>query len=155
VIFYRFTFLPIDAAHLSPPYWINMGALAITTLTGATLMPSAAAAPFWSAAHPFLFGFTLLFWAFGTWWIPLLMVFGFWRHVIARYPLRYAPEYWGLVFPLGMYSVATLRLAEFVGLGPLLAISRVFAGLALTAWTLTFLGMVASWFGRREQRALT
>src|SRR5690606_6644704 len=66
VIFYRFTFLPLDAAHLSPPYWINMGALAITTLAGATLMPSVGSAPFWSAAHPFLFGFSLLFASFGS-----------------------------------------------------------------------------------------
>lgn len=145
VIFYRFTFLPIDAAQLSPPYWINMGALAITTFAGATLMPSTAGAPFWDAAHPFLFGFTLLFWAFGTWWIPLLVVFGAWRHLVARYPLRYAVEYWGLVFPLGMYSVASRHLGEFVGLAPLETIAQVFALVALAAWLVTFLGLLASW----------
>lgn len=145
VIFYRVTFLPLDAAHLSPPYWINMGALAITTLTGATLMPSVGSAPFWSAAHPFLFGFTLLFWAFGTWWIPLLVVLGAWRHLVARYPLRYGSEYWGLVFPLGMYSVASNRLGGLVGLAPIPVIARVFAGLAVAAWTMTFVGMLRSW----------
>lgn len=149
VIFYRFTFLPIDAAHLSPPYWINMGALAITTLAGATLMPSTAGAPFWDAVHPFLFGFTLLFWAFGTWWIPLLVVFGAWRHLVARYPLRYASEYWGLVFPLGMYSVASRHLGEFVGLAPLQVVAGVFAGIALVAWLVTFVGLVSSWFRPR------
>lgn len=152
VIFYRFTFLPIDAAHLSPPYWINMGALAITTLTGATLLPSAGTAPFWAAAHPFLFGFTLLFWAFGTWWIPLLLIFGLWRHVVVRYPLRYAAEYWGLVFPLGMYSVATRQLGGFVGLAPLRTIADLFAVAAIGAWALTFGGMVAGWFGRGAAR---
>jgi len=154
VIFYRFTFLPIDAAHLSPPYWINMGALAITTLTGATLLPSSGVAPFWDAAHPFLFGFTLLFWAFGSWWIPLLVVFGVWRHFVARYPLRYASEYWGLVFPLGMYSVASQRIGGFVGLAPLHSIALVFAGLGLVAWSITFVGMIASWFRPAVNAAL-
>ncbi len=118
LIFYRFTFLPIDAAHLSAPYWINMGALAITTLTGATLLSQNGPEPYWAAVTPFLSGLTLLFWAFGSWWIPLLVVFGVWRHLVARYPLRYAPEYWGLVFPLNRHGrrLNRVRLAGGRGL---------------------------------------
>lgn len=148
LIFYRFSFVPIDAAHLSPPYWINMGALAITTLAGATLMARQGAAPFLDAVHPFLVGFTLLFWAFGSWWIPLLVAFGVWRHLLARYPLRYAPEYWGLVFPLGMYSVATHQMGVQLQLAPLQRVAALFAYLGLAAWALTFLGMLASWVTR-------
>ena len=96
-------------------------------------------------AAPFLFGFSLLFWAFGSWWIPLLVVFGVWRHLLARYPLRYTSEYWGLVFPLGMYSVASHKLGGFVGLAPLHAVAQAFAWVALAAWSVTFIGMVASW----------
>ena len=108
-------------------------------------MPSVGSAPFWSAAHPFLFGFTLLFWAFGSWWIPLLAVFGVWRHLVARYPVRYGSEYWGLVFPLGMYSVASYRFGELVGLPLLPLIARVFTWLAAAAWLATFIGMIGSW----------
>lgn len=147
LIFYRFSFEPIDAAQLSPPYWINMGALAITTLAGTTLLSLSGGSPFVDAVHPFLFGFTLLFWAFGTWWIPLLAAFGVWRHLIARYPLRYAPEYWGLVFPLGMYSVASHQLGELVGLQLLQRVAWAFAFLGLAAWLGTLLGLLSSWFG--------
>ncbi len=149
LIFYRFTFLPIHPADLSPPYWINMGALAITTLTGATLLSVTGPEPIWGMVRPFLSGFTLLFWSFGSWWIPLLVVFGVWRHLVARYPLRYAPEYWGLVFPLGMYSVATHQLAQHVGLQAMLDLSLVFAWVAAAAWLITYAAMWLSGFGTR------
>ncbi len=38
LIFYRFTFVNLTSAALTPPYWINMGAAAIATLAGADLM---------------------------------------------------------------------------------------------------------------------
>src|ERR1700720_2458723 len=41
----------------------------------------------WEVLHdfqPFIGGFTLFFWATGTWWIPLLVIVGFWRHVVER-----------------------------------------------------------------------
>ena len=34
LIFYRIMFLPLTPADLTPPYWINMGAMAISTLGG-------------------------------------------------------------------------------------------------------------------------
>src|SRR5689334_6303609 len=53
-----------------------------------------------------------LAWAFGTWWIPLLVVLGLWRHVRQHGPLSYEPTLWSVVFPLGMYSVATLSFGK-------------------------------------------
>ena len=38
LIFYRFTFMPLSMQQLTPPYWINMGAVAITTLAGSSLL---------------------------------------------------------------------------------------------------------------------
>lgn len=35
--FYRFAFFRLMPETLTPAYWINMGAVAITTLAGATL----------------------------------------------------------------------------------------------------------------------
>jgi tellurite resistance protein TehA-like permease len=144
LIFYRFTFVNLTSVTLTPPYWINMGAVAITTLAGARLI---IAAPTWSLLGeilPFLKGFTLFFWAAGTWWIPLLFILGIWRHLHKHFPLAYDPLYWGMVFPLGMYTVSSLQLSRALGLDFLLFIPRSFMFVALAAWLITFMGLVHS-----------
>jgi tellurite resistance protein TehA-like permease len=144
LIFYRFTFVNVTMALLTPPYWINMGAVAITTLAGARLI---IAAPSWSLLAellPFLKGFTLFFWAAGTWWIPLLLILGFWRHVYKRFPLKYDPQYWGMVFPLGMYTVCTFQLSQAIDFPALLIIPKFFIYLALIGWLTAFVGLLHS-----------
>lgn len=144
LIFYRFTFVNLTTMSLTPPYWINMGAVAITTLAGARLIIAAPDWPILNDLMPFLKGFTLFFWAAGTWWIPLLLILGFWRHVYKRFPLRYDPQYWGMVFPLGMYTVCTIQLSKAMNYPPLLVIPRYFIYLALTGWLVVSIGLVYS-----------
>lgn len=152
LIFYRFTFLEISTAMLTPPYWINMGAVAITTLAGANLILNADRWSFLVEILPFLKGFTLFFWATGTWWIPLLFILGAWRHLVKRHPLTYDPQYWGMVFPLGMYTACTIRLSAALNLPFLMAIPRLFIYIAFVAWAAVFLGMVAHLAGIRHTR---
>lgn len=145
LIFYRFTFLPMTLEGLTPPYWINMGAVAITTLAGSMLVLSRGAWPLLELLRPFLTGFTLFFWTTATWWIPLLVILGIWRHGVRRFPFRYDSQYWGMVFPLGMYTVATLRLSQATGVHLFAAIPRYFIYVALAAWVAVFLAMLRSW----------
>jgi tellurite resistance protein TehA-like permease len=142
LIFYRYTFLPLDPRQLAPPYWINMGAMAISALAGAVLAGRAADSSLLAELLPFLKGLSLLFWATATWWIPLLVLLGIWRHLLRRVPLSYDVVYWSAVFPLGMYSAGTYRLSEVTNQAFLAAIPRYFFVIALGAWAMTFLGLI-------------
>jgi tellurite resistance protein TehA-like permease len=116
LIFYRFAFHRVKPSDLTPPYWINMGAMAITTVAGVRLLQVTQPTAFIAALHPYIEGFTVMMWAWGTWWIPLLIIIGIWKYLISREPLRYDPSLWSIVFPLGMYSVAVQLLGKIAGL---------------------------------------
>lgn len=148
LIFFRYTFLPMQPTDLTPPYWINMGAVAISALAGTTLIEHAELSPVVSDILPFIKGFTLFFWSIGSWWIPMLLFLGFWRHFLRSVPLKYDPLYWGAVFPLGMYSVSTYHLASVLDARFLAPLSTLFLGIAAIAWTVTFVGLIDSILSR-------
>ncbi|MBZ9566769.1 MULTISPECIES: tellurite resistance/C4-dicarboxylate transporter family protein [Modicisalibacter] len=148
IIFYRLTFVALDVTLLSPPYWINMGAMAIATLSGAGLMLTLPTVPALSDFLPFIRGITLFMWASATWWIPLLLGLSAWRYLIARHPLRYDPQYWSIVFPIAMYTAATARLGEALAIPALLVLPHLSLWAALAVWVGTAIGMLTA---RRNQ----
>ncbi|MGB5036046.1 MAG: tellurite resistance/C4-dicarboxylate transporter family protein [Blastocatellia bacterium] len=141
LIFYRYMFFRFSPEDLMPPYWINMGAVAISTLAGALLAGQAESSALLGPMRPFILGLSVMFWATATWWIPMLLVLGIWRHRVRKVRLSYDPLYWGLVFPVGMYSVCTFRLAAALDATFLVWIAQASVVAAAAVWLLTFLGL--------------
>lgn len=132
-----YTFGPED---FTPPYWVTMGALAITVLAGATIVDMAEA-PMVAATGHLIAGLSVVFWGIATWLIPPLVAAGLWRHLMHRLPLRYEPTLWSIIFPLGMYAVASLSLGATDNLPVVLWIGKIELWVAFAAWLLTFVAM--------------
>jgi len=117
LIFYRLTFVPMRREDFSPPYWINMGAVAITALAGSILILRGETWPLLGPLLPFIRGFTFFFWAVASWWIPFLFALMIWRYLWMRDRFTYEPAVWGMVFPLGMYATSTYQFDRAMGYG--------------------------------------
>jgi tellurite resistance protein TehA-like permease len=144
LILLRWLSVPVVPATLGPPYWILMGATAISVLAGAKAVALPASLSVIRATTGFVEGFTFALWAFGTWWIPLLIILGLWRHVRRHYPLTYEPTLWSVVFPLGMYSVATLTFGKVAHIGFMEPLAHVVLWIAVVAWVLVAAAMARS-----------
>lgn len=136
LIMNRLLFQSVSLNDLQPPYWINMGATAITVLASSRLLAIHAHAPILLTLRPFLAGVTLMLWAWGTWWIPLLVILGIWKYGHGHEPIVYHPSQWSIVFPLGMYATATTTMARIHGFQPLHRLGQGFLWVALGAWLL-------------------
>lgn len=140
---------PNRAEALSPTYWIFMGSTAISVLTGSQLLGLAnrGEIPDWLQANVAFTTLALL--AIGLWLIPMLLVFGFWRHVMHRHPLNYETSLWAIVFPLGMLATACLSLGSIPDFSPLFTFGRILIWVAVAAWV----GTAALWVARIKQPA--
>ena len=142
MVFLRWTFHPLDPTEADPPAWIAAGAAAITVLAGSNILLAADQAPDRVARlAPFLEGLVVTAWATATFWFPLMIAIGIWRHLVRRVPLRYHPSYWAMVFPLGMYGAATYRMNAAIDFGALAWLPKIELVVALCAWTVTFVGL--------------
>lgn len=138
----RLMLYPVKPEDLTPPYWVAMGATAITVVAGASIVEMADA-PMVAATRGLIGGTSVLFWAFGTWLVIPLLATGVWRHVVHRIPLRYEPTLWSMVFPLGMYGVGSIFLGHADGLPIVAAVGAVEIWIALAVWALVFAAMLA------------
>lgn len=143
LIFFRLTFDPVIAKEFTPPYWVLMGAAAITTLSAVTLIQTINKTLIFTEIVPSLKALSLFTWIVASWWIPLLIMLESWRHLYKKVPLKYDASYWDTVFTLGMYTVCSFKLAQVFETPFLLAIPQTFICLALAAWLITFLSMAS------------
>ncbi|HET6562524.1 MAG TPA: tellurite resistance/C4-dicarboxylate transporter family protein [Marmoricola sp.] len=125
---------------LTPPYWVSMGALAITVLAGARIVEMADA-PMVGATRDLIAGLAVVFWSFATWLFPVLVAAGWWRHARRRIPLRYDATLWSIIFPLGMYAVAGIYLGQADRLPVVEAVGSAELWVAFTAWVVVLVAM--------------
>jgi tellurite resistance protein TehA-like permease len=142
----RMLLYELRPSDLTPPYWVAMGASAITVLAGARIIEMVDT-PMVEAVRGLVAGVSVSIWLFGTWLIPVLVAAGWWRHRTHRVPLRYEPSLWSMVFPLGMYSVAGTYLSQADGLPLVGAVGAAGTWVAFAVWALVLVAMLVS-FGR-------
>jgi tellurite resistance protein TehA-like permease len=133
----RIFLFELKARDVTPLLWVVMGAAAISANAGSTLILYPSRLPFLESMRPFMASVTLILWAWATWLIPLLLLLGIWKHGVSRIPVSYTPLYWSLVFPLGMYVLASVQLSLAADFPPLRSLSHVIIWIALAAWAAT------------------
>ena len=133
VLLLRITIRPLRPAELDPPYWVTMGALAITVVAGARITDMDSA-PMVNATRNLIAGLSVIAWCVATWLIPPLLAVGWWRHIRHRIRLRYEPGLWSMVFPRGMYAVAGIYLGRANHLPLVLTIGSAWSWVATTVW---------------------
>jgi tellurite resistance protein TehA-like permease len=118
-----------DRDGFAPDSWIMMGGLAIATVAGDVLHQQLSG---WPAAA--VRSVTVVTWVVATLWIPPLIYFGL--HRITQRPdvLQFTGAWWSLVFPLGMYSVATHAMSAELGARSMQTVSLVFFWDAFAVW---------------------
>ena len=137
----RMMLYELRPADLNPPYWVAMGACAITVLAGARIVEMAET-PMVTAVRGLVAGTSVVFWAFATWLIPALVAAGWWRHVHHRVPLTYEAPLWSMVFPLGMYAVAGLYLGQADRLPLVHLVGAAELWVALSVWSVVLVAML-------------
>jgi tellurite resistance protein TehA-like permease len=113
---YRMFFFPFSGKDLHPAFWTCMGGAAIAAYGGTQLLLIDDPPLFLSTAKPFIQGSTLIIWAWATAWIPILCLMGVWKFAYFKLPFIYDPSIWAVVFPLGMYTLASHFLHQSIGL---------------------------------------
>jgi tellurite resistance protein TehA-like permease len=139
----------IDPVEFDPPYWVSMGAVAITIVAGARIVEMEST-PIVDASRGLVAGLSVFFWCFATWLIPVLVAAGWWRHALRGVPLRYEATMWSIIFPLGMYAVASVSLGRADRLPIVEAIGDAWLWVAVAAWATVFVAMARSLLRARQ-----
>jgi tellurite resistance protein TehA-like permease len=140
IVSLRIMLYELNPVEFDPPYWVSMGAIAITVVAGARIVEMNSA-PMVDATRGLIAGLSVVFWAFATWLIPVLVAAGVWRHFVRKVPLRYEPTLWSMIFPLGMYAVAGIYLGRADHLPLVEWVGSHWLWIAVAAWIVTFVAM--------------
>ncbi|AZU01914.1 tellurite resistance/C4-dicarboxylate transporter family protein [Brevibacterium linens] len=136
----RHRFGPED---LDAPYWVTMGALAIAIVAGSRIL-DLGGTPLLEATRVLVGASSALLWAIATWLVPALVAAGIWRHAVHRVPMTYAAGLWSMVFPVGMYAVASIYLGRSDHVPAIEWIGQHWFWVSLAVWAIVFVAMVTS-----------
>jgi tellurite resistance protein TehA-like permease len=151
----RIVIAGIGPAQIRAPYWVAMGVPSISVFA-ATRIVRITGAPAIAAARPVIISLAILFWTLATALIPLLAMLTARTTVRRPFPgrwPRYRPEAWTVVFPLGMYAMASLELGRAAGVPLIHGLGTAAVWPATAAWALVATTMAASPF-RHHQTAV-
>jgi tellurite resistance protein TehA-like permease len=144
LLIYRLFFFDVKPDDITPALWVVMGAAAISTDAGSAILLADSGVPFLYAMRSFVIGATLIAWAWATLWIPFLLMLGFWKYAIRREPVIYTPLVWSAVFPVGMYSMATMRFSIASDFTILRGVANVVVWIAIAAWVAALGALLAA-----------
>ena len=161
IIFLRLFLIETTPTEMGPAYWILMGATAISVraAAGILMLGDAAPSPLLIEMRSFMIGFSVVLWSFGTWFIPMLVLFGLWRYFVRGYSWAYDPRLWSVVFPLGMYTVASITLGRAAEFGFMASLAYSWLWVGVVAWGAVFIlmivALVSSLIGRMPNQTPT
>lgn len=141
LVLLRVVHFGITAEEFDPAYWVAMGALAIAVVAGSGII-GMERTPMVDAVRPLISATVVIFWSFCAWLVPLLIGAGFWRHVVRRVPLRYVATLWSMVFPIGMFAVASISMGRADRLPMAEQIGQVGLVVAVIVWAIVFLALL-------------
>lgn len=131
----------ITPREFDPSYWVAMGAIAIAVVAGTDIV-GMQSSPIVDATRTIIASTLVIFWSFCVWLIPMLIGAGFWRHIGHRIPLTYTPMLWSMVFPLGMFALASINLGRVDQLPVVETIGHVMLVAAVLVWFVVFTAML-------------
>lgn len=144
LVLLRIVHFGMSPKEFEPPYWVAMGAMAIAVVAGSKIV-AMESTPMVDATRALIAGTVAAFWGYCLWLIPVLVGAGVWRHFVHRVPLRYKPTLWSIVFPVGMFAVASINLGRVDALPVVEAIGHGSLAVASIVWCMVFLAMLRHW----------
>lgn len=141
LVLLRIVHFGITPKEFEPPYWVAMGAMAIAVVAGSSIV-GMQSTPMVDATRALIAGTVAVFWGFCVWLIPMLVAAGVWRHLVHRVPMVYVPTLWSIVFPIGMFAVASINLGRVDRLPLVEGIGGVVLYIAAAVWLIVFVAMI-------------
>lgn len=141
LIFFRYFFRPLKEKDFSPTWWINMGALAISALSGCHLINIIQQTPF-NFLHHFILTIIFCLWLLALWWGILLSVFFIFRVIDRSIRFQYSIKNWSAIFPIGMCYVSSFSVLTQLQLSSWLSMIQNLSIVTTILWAITFIQLL-------------